>query len=386
MNHLLKEFLKNEVVPMMKGLGYRKSGEYFYRIEKHFTFTIHFFRPPMTGRANEFIINIGIFSSALGEFHGYRRDRKDAADIHHSHYIEHQHNITRHKDRERFEIIEDDIFSLGITVREILVEIDRFFQSVKDEDAFLEHLLENGCGLGSFFPDMVVKYALLTQRWEYAKELIKREQGRRDEWTYSPLLMEKYKELCHKDSGHRAFDVSWDKKLLGNRAAPQGLKILNENLEGRLDYEDFSWDFMLAYYARPGMVAAVSGKVRKILEDLNVLKDEYTLKPVRILGREEQYYLLFLHQIPHTEIDFSKSLYKGNEKTYRKFSSYSEYMEKTDFAIIGFPVLPKKYKKRDLICIQDCAIHYMSARLIKAFQESGVKGIEFSPTSNLMFV
>ena len=61
-------------------------------------------------------------------------------------------------------------------------------------------------------------------------------------------------------------------------------------------------------------------------------------------------------------------------------------MEKTDFAIIGFPVLPKKYKKRDLICIQDCAIHYMSARLIKAFQESGVKGIEFSPTSNLMFV
>lgn len=386
MNHLLKEFLKNEVAPMMKGLGYRKSGEYFYRIEKHFTFTIHFFRPPMTGRANEFIINIGIFSSALGEFHGYRRDRKDAADIHHSHYIEHQHNITRHKDRERFEIIEDDIFSLGITVREILVEIDRFFQSVKDEDAFLEHLLENGCGLGSFFPDKVVKYALLTQRWEYAEELIKREQGRRDEWTYSPLLMEKYKELCHKDSGHRAFDVSWDKKLLGNRAAPQGLKILNENLEGRLDYEDFSWDFMLAYYARPGMVAAVSGKVRKILEDLNVLKDEYTLKPVRILGREEQYYLLFLHQIPHTEIDFSKSLYKGNEKTYRKFSSYSEYMEKTDFAIIGFPVLPKKYKKRDLICIQDCAIHYMSARLIKAFQESGVKGIEFSPTSNLMFV
>ena len=371
---------------MMKGLGYRKSGEYFYRIEKHFTFTIHFFRPPMTGRANEFIINIGIFSSAIGEFHGYRRDRKDAADMHHSHYIEHQHNITRHKDRERFEIIEDDIFSLGITVREILVEIDRFFQSVKDEDAFLEHLLENGCGLGSFFPDMVVKYALLTQRWEYAEELIKREQGRRDEWTYSPLLMEKYKELCHEDSGHRAFDVSWDKKLLGNRAAPQGLKILNENLEGRLDYEDFSWDFMRAYYARPGMVAAVSGKVRKILEDLNVLKDEYTLKPVRILGREEQYYLLFLHQIPHTEIDFSKSLYKGNEKTYRKFSSYSEYMEKTDFAIIGFPVLPKKYKKRDLICIQDCAIHYMSARLIKAFQESGVKGIEFSPTSNLMFV
>lgn len=386
MNHLLKEFLKNEVAPMMKGLGYRKSGEYFYRIEKHFTFTIHFFRPPMTGRANEFIINIGIFSSAIGEFHGYRRDRKDAADMHHSHYIEHQHNITRHKNRERFEIIEDDIFSLGITVREILVEIDRFFQSVKDEDAFLEHLLENGCGLGSFFPDMVVKYALLTQRWEYAEELIKREQGRRDEWTYSPLLMEKYKELCHEDSGHRAFDVSWDKKLLGNRAAPQGLKILNENLEGRLEYEDFSWDFMRAYYAHPGMVAAVSGKVRKILEDLNVLKDEYTLKPVRILGREEQYYLLFLHQIPHTEIDFSKSLYKGNEKTYRKFSSYSEYMEKTNFAIIGFPVLPKKYKKRDLICIQDCAIHYMSARLIKAFQESGVKGIEFSPTSNLMFV
>lgn len=386
MNHLLKEFLKNEVAPMMKGLGYRKSGEYFYRIEKHFTFTIHFFRPPMTGRDNEFIINAGIFSFALADFFGHRKDQKDIADMYYSHYIEHQHNITRHTDRERFAVIEDDTFSLGIIVRETLVDIDRFFQSVKDENAFLEHLLENGCGLRSFFPGMVVKYALLTQRWEYAEELIKREQGRRDEWTFPPLLVEKYKELCHEDSGHRAFGVSWDQKLLGNRAAPQGLKILNDSLEGRLDYEDFSWDFIRAYYARPGMVAAVSGKVRMILEDLDVPKDEYELKPVRILGREESYYLLFIHSIPHTEIDFSKSLYKGNGETYRKFSSYSEYMEKEDFAIIRYPVLPKKYEKRDLICIQECAIHYMSARLIKAFQESGVKGIEFSPTSNLMFV
>lgn len=385
MDHLRKGFIKNEVAPMLKGLGYRKSGDYFYRVAEHFTFTIHFFRPPMTGRADEFIINAGIFSFALADIFGHRKDQKDIADMYYSHYIEHQHNITRHKDWERFAVIEDDTFSLGITVREILVDIDRFFQSVKDEDTFLTHLLENGCGLGSFFPDMVVKYALLTQRWEYAEELIKREQGRRDEWTFSPLLVEKYKELCSDDSGYRAFGVSWDKKLLGNRAAPQGLKILNDNLEGQLDYEDFSWDFMLAYHARPGMVAAVSGKVCKILEDLNVSKDEYTLKPVRILGREDPYYLLLISSIPHTEIDFSKSLYKGNGETYRKFSSYSEYMEKEEFAIIKFPVLPKKYEKRDLICIQNCAEYYMSARLIKAFQEAGVKGIEFG-RDNLRFL
>lgn len=204
----------------------------------------------------------------------------------------------------------------------------------------MAHLLENGCGLGSFFPNMVVQYALLTQR----EELIKREQGRMHEWTFSPLLVEKYKELCYDDSGYRA------------------------------------------YHARPGMVAAVSGKVRKFLEDQTVSKDEYTLKPVRILGREDPYYLLFLRQIPHTEIVFSKSLYKGNGETYRKFSSYSEYTEKTDSAIIKFPVLPKKYEKRDLICIQNCAENYMSARLIKAFHEAGAKGIEFSRTGHLKFI
>lgn len=86
----------------------------------------------------------------------------------------------------------------------------------------MAHLLENGCGLGSFFPNMVVQYALLTQR----EELIKREQGRMHEWTFSPLLVEKYKKLCYDDSGYRASDVSWNKKLQGNRATPQGLKIM----------------------------------------------------------------------------------------------------------------------------------------------------------------
>ena len=61
-------------------------------------------------------------------------------------------------------------------------------------------------------------------------------------------------------------------------------------------------------------------------------------------------------------------------------------MEKEEFAIIKFPVLPKKYEKRDLICILNCAEYYMSARLIKAFQEADVKGIEFSPIGYLKFL
>ena len=150
MDQLLKEFLKNAVAPMLKGLGYRKSGEYFYRMEEHFTFTIHFFRPPITGRSDEFIINVGIFSFALADFFGHRKDQKDIADMYYSHYIEHQHNITRHTDRERFAAIEDDTFSLGIIVRETLVDIDRFFQSVKDENAFLEHLLETDAACAVF--------------------------------------------------------------------------------------------------------------------------------------------------------------------------------------------------------------------------------------------
>ena len=96
---------------------------------------------------------------------------------------------------------------------------------------------------------------------------------------------------------YQQIKVSSDEKLLKRRAAPQTVRILNkefdeymemyntsvqmniensdwlydripENLEGKLEYKDLTWDFMFAAYYRLGMIAAVSEKVKNILEEL----------------------------------------------------------------------------------------------------------------------
>ena len=71
---------------------------------------------------------------------------------------------------------------------------------------------------------------------------------------------------------------------------------------------------------------------------------------------------------------------------YRKFASYSEFSDSTESYTIAFPVLPQKYAKRDLIYIQNGKETYMSARLIKALREAGIKGIEFKAIGSLRFI
>lgn len=42
MSQLLKDFIKSEIHPMMKELGYRKKANYFWRKNDVFVFTINF--------------------------------------------------------------------------------------------------------------------------------------------------------------------------------------------------------------------------------------------------------------------------------------------------------------------------------------------------------
>ena len=56
------------------------------------------------------------------------------------------------------------------------------------------------------------------------------------------------------------------------------------------------------------------------------------------------------------------------------------------YSLYHNPVLPQKYADRDLIYIQDGRETYISERLIKAFKEAGIKGIEFNATGSLRFI
>lgn len=203
--------------------------------------------------------------------------------------------------------------------------------------------------------------------------------------------------------------VSWDEALLKRRTGPQSIKIttksfdeymeqytygnwnnyyrdidflydrIPENLEGTFDYKDVTWDYMDAYFYRFSMIAAVSEKVKNILEDLNVSKDEYVLKPIKVKGYEGPYYLFFVKVLPESEIIYSKTLFRNNEtKELCKFDSDDDVRQKIKDGILCASEihLDSKHASRDIISIQYHPADFFSQRLVDAFREHNVKGVE----------
>lgn len=201
--------------------------------------------------------------------------------------------------------------------------------------------------------------------------------------------------------------VSWDEKLLKNRPVPQEVKILTKEfdeymreynsdtfmhiknldwlydkipsgLEGKLRYKDSTWDYMHAVYFRFGMIAAVSERVKKVLEETDVSKDEYVLKPITIQGCEGPYYLMFISTISDSELIYSHSTFDGyGVEGIVQFSSYEERIKVDDIGVRNI-YLPESYRSRDIIKLQSTPAVYFSKRLFDAFEMNKIKGIELT--------
>lgn len=73
------------------------------------------------------------------------------------------------------------------------------------------------------------------------------------------------------------------------------------------------------------MIAAVSQKVKIILEDLNVSQDEYVLNPISVEGSDRHIYLLFIKTISDAELIYPESTFNVDEsESMMHFSSYNE--------------------------------------------------------------
>ena len=156
-----------------------------------------------------------------------------------------------------------------------------------------------------------------------------------------------------------------------------------DNLEGELQYKDNRWDYMDTEFFRYGLVAAVSEKVKKIFEDLNISKDEYVMKPILDRRYGIQYYLLFVYIIPTSELIYPDSVFYEwlKEDVKIQFQSYEERMRVFNEKKTSFPiwktVLPKKYADRDIILMESAGGDpYFSERIINAFKEQKVFGYE----------
>lgn len=255
------------------------------------------------------------------------------------------------------------------------------------------------------------------------------------------------KDTDMESTGFRPLEVTTDPKILKRKFNAQMLQIVSEEfheymlahedkifddvkdirtvfenipsgLKGVLEYKDYTWDYMDAYSVaryqidseivewysdfktwrdvigkptcgtrheseRCGMVAAVSQKVKDIFEELGVSKDEYIMKPVKLVDSDRTYYLLFCMTIPEDEISMKNSesclaMVPAFRLSFKTFEERCEYMKVSPDRELGYRIiaLPEKYKNRDLIYVKSDTNYFFSQRLIDAFEKHKVKGYE----------
>ena len=153
-------------------------------------------------------------------------------------------------------------------------------------------------------------------------------------------------------------------------------KNLPDNLTGTLERKKKCIDYMDYYPKFLSLNAVISGRIKRIFEELNVGKNEYILKPITIKNADEPYYLLFVPIIDYSEIIFPKTVFeditgKGED---RVFNSVEEYLNTKGLYTIKKVELPQKYSAYDIIRIPACPEAFFSERILKAFEEAGIVG------------
>ena len=213
---------------------------------------------------------------------------------------------------------------------------------------------------------------------------------------------------------YREITASWDEKLLGRRTAPQAVKIttpdfftkyypfpmdleeyfkdiagfydrMPSRLSGKLDYKTSPYDYMEAYFMRPGMSGCISEKVKNIFAKLGVSKDEYYIKPIEILGVSQQHYILFFpfkSLFGDADILWSQSVFENfADKSPISICNRKEYLQlKQDNVMITEKrvCFAKKYRKYDILSFGLSAIQgFLSDRIVQVFQEENVVGASF---------
>ncbi|MBQ2550174.1 MAG: hypothetical protein II560_03085, partial [Bacteroidales bacterium] len=80
------------------------------------------------------------------------------------------------------------------------------------------------------------------------------------------------------------------------------------DFKGKMDYKG-AQDYMDVWPKFRGCFGVINEKIKTIFEDLNISKGEYILHPIDIEGVEDNYYLMFIFQVPISNIILSSSVY-----------------------------------------------------------------------------
>ena len=141
----------------------------------------------------------------------------------------------------------------------------------------------------------------------------------------------------------------------------------------RKDYIDIM-DFTPACLS---LKAVVSGKVKKIFEDLQVNKTEYILKELTIKGIESKFYLLFVPIIRDTEFVYPKCEFvdMSDDSKKKVYQNRQEYYNDTETYFLKNVTLDAKYQSFDILYPQGMDV-FFTERIINAFEKEGITGYD----------
>ena len=132
-----------------------------------------------------------------------------------------------------------------------------------------------------------------------------------------------------------------------------------------------------------GCFGVINEKIKTIFEELSISHEEYILHPIDIEECNDNYYLMFIYQVPITNIILSRSIYCNS------FHPEIEYTlnEHNQFYDGGFElitpkkiVIGKEFSTYDIIRVEGCSYTFFSERLTHALLKNNVIGLEFNPS------
>lgn len=217
MSKLLNDFIKSEISPLMKELGYRKKANYFWRKNDAFVFTINFqsSRWNYEGR-DEFFINCGVYSFEVAKANGDETDfsKLSMSDLLLVQFNNRQHQLTHHHLSSFILTDESDVSEMGRQVREELKIVSSIFNSLTDNRKLLEWFMKEKEWVW-VHTDKFLIYAFQQGYWDYVDYYIKnKKMNFEDDGDYEteqnglricrhasgiwPRIAKEYRALCEK--------------------------------------------------------------------------------------------------------------------------------------------------------------------------------------------
>ena len=208
-------------------------------------------------------------------------------------------------------------------------------------------------------------------------------------------------------------EESMDEHLLKNRSHPQWVHILNKeyckymierdanflieyakslssiqkqlfshfdyDFKGKMDYKG-AQDYMDVWPKFKGCFGVINEKIKHIFEELNISKEEYILHPISIEGVEDNYYLMFIFQIPISNIILSSSVYcngRHPEVVYDLKTPDQFYDGDFDGIKPLHIVLDKRFSNVDILRIESCQHTFFSERLVDNLTQNNIIGLDY---------